>query len=48
MERSKTGDWSLEDEGGYEKIDRDVTRSMLSAAKSVVTEEENARHGHRR
>jgi hypothetical protein len=33
MERSKTGDWSLEDEGGYEKIDCDSTRSMLSATK---------------
>jgi hypothetical protein len=33
MERSKTGDWSIEDESGYEKIDRDTTRSMLSAAK---------------
>jgi hypothetical protein len=33
MERSKTGDWSIEDESGYEKIDRDITRPMLSAAK---------------
>jgi hypothetical protein len=33
MERSKTGDWSLEDEGGYKKIYRDIIRSMLSAAK---------------
>jgi hypothetical protein len=33
MERSETGDWSLDDEGEYEKIDRDITRSMLSAAK---------------
>jgi hypothetical protein len=33
MERSKTGDWSIEDESGYEKIDRDITRSMTSAAK---------------
>jgi hypothetical protein len=33
MERSKTGDWSIEDESGYEKIDRDITRSMLSSAK---------------
>jgi hypothetical protein len=33
MERSKTGDWSIEDEIGYDKIDRDITRSMLSAAK---------------
>jgi hypothetical protein len=32
-ERSKTGDWSIEDENVYEKIDRDITRSMLSAAK---------------
>jgi hypothetical protein len=31
-ERSKTGDWSIEDESGYEKIDRDITLSMLSAA----------------
>jgi hypothetical protein len=33
MERSKTGNWTIEDESGYEKIDRDITRSMLSAAK---------------
>jgi hypothetical protein len=33
MERSKTGDWTIEDESDYEKIDRDITRSMLSAAK---------------
>jgi hypothetical protein len=33
MERSKTGEWSLDDEGEYEKIDRDITRAMLSAAK---------------
>jgi hypothetical protein len=33
MDRSRTGDWSLEDEGEYEKIDRDIMRSMLSAAK---------------
>jgi hypothetical protein len=33
MERSKTGDWSLKDEGGYENIDCDITRSMLSASK---------------
>jgi hypothetical protein len=33
MERSKTGDWSIEDESSHEKIDRDITRSMLSAAK---------------
>jgi hypothetical protein len=33
MERSKTGDWLLEDEGEYEKTDRDSTRSMLSATK---------------
>jgi hypothetical protein len=25
MERSKTGDWSIEDESGYENIDRDIT-----------------------
>jgi hypothetical protein len=31
MERSKPGDWSIEDESGYEKIDRDITHSMLSA-----------------
>jgi hypothetical protein len=30
----KTGEWSLEDEGDYEKIDRDITQSMLSAAKN--------------
>jgi hypothetical protein len=36
MERSKTGNWSLEDEGGYEKIDRDITWSMLCAAKKCV------------
>jgi hypothetical protein len=33
MERSKTGDWIIEDESEYEKIDRDITLSMLSAAK---------------
>jgi hypothetical protein len=33
MERSKTSDWIIEDESDYEKIDRDITRSMLSAAK---------------
>jgi hypothetical protein len=33
MERSKTGDWSLEDKSGYEKTDRNITRSTLSAAK---------------
>jgi hypothetical protein len=33
MERSKTGEWSLDDEGKYEKIDRDITQSMLIAAK---------------
>jgi hypothetical protein len=33
MERSKTGDWSIEDESSYKKIDREITRSMLSAAK---------------
>jgi hypothetical protein len=33
VERSKTGEWSIEDEGEYEKIDRYITRSMLSAAK---------------
>jgi hypothetical protein len=33
MERSITGDWSLEDEGEYEKIDRAITRYMLTAAK---------------
>jgi hypothetical protein len=33
MERSKTGDWTIEDESDYAKIDRDITRSMLSAAK---------------
>jgi hypothetical protein len=33
MERSKRGDWSIEDESGYEKIDRDITRSMLCDTK---------------
>jgi hypothetical protein len=33
VERSKSGDWSIEDEGEYEKISRNITRSMLSAAK---------------
>jgi hypothetical protein len=33
MERSKTSEWIIEDESDYEKIDRDITRSMLSAAK---------------
>jgi hypothetical protein len=33
MERRKTGDWSREDEVGYEKIDSDIIRSMLIAAK---------------
>jgi hypothetical protein len=46
MERSKRGDWSIEDESGYEKIDRDITRSMLCDTKSAVIVEENARHGH--
>jgi hypothetical protein len=33
MERSETGDWTIEDESDCKKIDRDITRSMLSAAK---------------
>jgi hypothetical protein len=33
MEENKTGEFSLNDEGEYEKVDRDITRSMLSAAK---------------
>jgi hypothetical protein len=31
--RSNSKEWSILDEDGYEKIDRDITRSMLSAAK---------------
>jgi hypothetical protein len=34
MERSKNVDWIIEDESDYENIDRDITRSMLSAAKN--------------
>jgi hypothetical protein len=33
MERSNTGDCIIKDESDYKKIDRDITRSMLSAAK---------------
>jgi hypothetical protein len=43
-EMSKTGDWSLEDESGYEKIYPDITWSMLSAAKRAVIEAENTCH----
>jgi hypothetical protein len=31
--RVKKEDWNMEDENLYEAIDRDITRSMLSAAK---------------
>jgi hypothetical protein len=34
-ERSNSKEWSILDEDDYEKIDRDIARSMLSAAKSV-------------
>jgi hypothetical protein len=33
IERSNSKEWSILDEDNYEKIDRDITRSMLSAAK---------------
>jgi hypothetical protein len=48
VEQSKLGEWSIEDEGEYEKIDRDIYRSMLSAVKIMATEAVNARHGHQR
>jgi hypothetical protein len=32
-ERSNSKEWSVLDEDDYEKIDRDITRSMLSAAR---------------
>jgi hypothetical protein len=32
-ERSNSQEWSILDEDDYEKIDRDITRSMLSAAR---------------
>jgi hypothetical protein len=47
MEQSKTDEWSLDDEDEYEKIERYITRSMISAAKSAVIEAGNARHDHR-
>jgi hypothetical protein len=31
--RGKKEDWTMDDENQYEAIDRDITRSMLSAAK---------------
>jgi hypothetical protein len=31
--RGKKEDWTMEDDNLYEAIDRDITRSMLSAAK---------------
>jgi hypothetical protein len=48
VERSKSGEWSIEDEGEYEKIDQDFTRSMLSAAKSMGIEAGNKHNGHQR
>jgi hypothetical protein len=32
-ERNNLKEWSILDQDDYEKIDRDITRSMLSAAK---------------
>jgi hypothetical protein len=32
IERSNSKEWTILDEGDYEKIDRDITRSILSAA----------------
>jgi hypothetical protein len=46
MERSKTGDWTIEDESDYEKIDRDITRLMLSAAKKCGNRSKNKHDGH--
>jgi hypothetical protein len=46
-ERSNSKEWSILDEDDYEKIDRDITRSMLSAAKSVEVIK-NGHHGRKR
>jgi hypothetical protein len=34
--RGKKEDWTMEDENKYEAIDRDITGSMLSAAKQYT------------
>jgi hypothetical protein len=44
-DRSNSKEWSILDEDNYEKIDLDITRSMLSAAKSVEVKTKNGHHG---
>jgi hypothetical protein len=44
-DRSNSKEWSILDEDDYEEIDRDITISMLSAAKSVEVKTKNGHHG---
>jgi hypothetical protein len=44
-ERRNSQEWSILDEDDYEKIDRDITRSMLSAARKCGSNTRNERHG---
>jgi hypothetical protein len=47
-DRSNSQEWSILDEDDYEKIDRDITRSMLSAAIKCEIITKNRCHGHHR
>jgi hypothetical protein len=47
-DRNNSQEWLILDENDYEKIDRDITRSMLSVARKCGSNNKNGRHGRQR